>query len=717
MATAHVLFLAPTGPGVGLKTVALGLVHALDRQGLRVGFFKPLRQPGHDDEVDASTHVASSSSNVAVAHPFPFAHAEGRAARGLDGLLLEEITGRALTLLDSSPCDVLIVEGLVATADHPELDSLNVAIATALDADVVFVSAPFDATPAAFAARVEASVRVFEARSRGRTAGVVVNKVGAPPRDRSALNAFEDLASVDPADPAAWREQVDAVRSVCPVLGVVPWSPGWMAPRVRDLAEYLKATPWSEGEWTTRRVSDVVVVAHTLANMVHRLRPGTLIVTPGDRDDVIVAVAMAAVNGVRLAGLVLTGGITPDARVMALCRGAFETGLPTFLLATDSYATAARTASFDLEVPPDDVERTARIMDEVAGYVDVGALVADLRTDRTPRMSPAAFMHRLVVGAREIGARIVLPEGAEPRTVQAAARCAERGIATCVLLASRDEVQRVAEAHGIVLGSGVEVVEPTRDLAERYVDGLIEARRHKGMTAPIARAQLEDPIVLGTMMLHAGDVDGLVSGAVHTTAHTVRPALQIVRARSDARLVSSVFFMCLPDQVLVYGDCAINPDPDAEELADIAIQSAASAEAFGIEPRVAMISYATGASGEGADVDKVRAATHLARARRPDLQIDGPLQYDAASTASVARTKAPDSAVAGRATVLVFPDLNTGNTTYKAVQRSANVVSIGPMLQGLRRPVNDLSRGATVDDIVYTIALTAIQAGRSPAAQ
>ena len=268
----------------------------------------------------------------------------------------------------------------------------------------------------------------------------------------------------------------------------------------------------------------------------------------------------------------------------------------------------------------------------------------------------------------------------------------------------------MAEAQGVELPDGIEITRPTTRVRERYVAPMVELRRHKGLNEPMARQLLEDNVVLGTMMLALGGVDGLVSGAIHTTANTVRPALQLIKTHPGARLVSSVFFMCLPEQVLIYGDCAINPDPNAEELADIAIQSAESALAFGIEPRVAMISYSTGSSGEGSEVDKVREATRLARELRPDLLIDGPLQYDAASVASVARSKAPDSLVAGRATVLIFPDLNTGNTTYKAVQRSAGVVSIGPMLQGLKRPVNDLSRGALVDDIVYTIALTAIQA-------
>jgi phosphate acetyltransferase len=311
--------------------------------------------------------------------------------------------------------------------------------------------------------------------------------------------------------------------------------------------------------------------------------------------------------------------------------------------------------------------------------------------------------------ARRVAGRIVLPEGAEPRTLRAAATCHELSIARCVLLARPSEVTAQAAGLGLTLPPDVEIIDPTQ-VDERYVAALVEARRHKGMTADIARDELSDPVMLGTVMLRLGEVDGLVAGAVHTTAATLRPALQVIGTAPTAELVSSIFFMCLPDEVVIYGDCAVNPDPSAAQLADIAVQSAASARAFGIEPRVAMISFSTGASGSGTDVEKVSEATRLVREREPGLIVDGPLQYDAAAIASVAASKAPDSPVAGRATVFVFPDLNTGNTTYKAVQRSADVVSIGPMLQGLAKPVNDLSRGALVDDIVYTIALTAIQA-------
>ncbi|MBK5953769.1 phosphate acetyltransferase [Rhodospirillum rubrum] len=357
------------------------------------------------------------------------------------------------------------------------------------------------------------------------------------------------------------------------------------------------------------------------------------------------------------------------------------------------------------------------LIEHIADHVARGHLTDPSPTHRAA-MPPPLFRHRLVGAARAADRRIVLPEGDEPRTLRAAAICAKKGIARCLLLGDPSRIRALAQANAICLPDTIEILDPEL-VRGRYVEALVEMRRAKGLTAVQATAQLEDTVVLGTVMLALGEVDGLVSGAVHTTASTVRPALQLIKTAPGASIVSSVFFMLMPDQVLVYGDCAINPNPTAEQLADIAIQSADSALAFGIEPRVAMISYSTGSSGVGDDVEKVRAATALAKLKRPDLMIDGPMQYDAASVESVGRQKAPDSPVAGRANVFVFPDLNTGNTTYKAVQRSANVVSVGPMLQGLRKPVNDLSRGALVDDIVYTIALTAIQAdqGADPMAE
>ncbi|WP_370688539.1 phosphate acetyltransferase [Moraxella nasibovis] len=347
-----------------------------------------------------------------------------------------------------------------------------------------------------------------------------------------------------------------------------------------------------------------------------------------------------------------------------------------------------------------------RVVGTVSSDGDIASLVKP--STRKPNLSPSAFRHALVKKAQAANKRIVLPEGDEPRTIEAAAICQSRGIAQCVLLGDPAKIQAVAAERGVTLPEGIEIIEPST-VIEKYVAPMVERRKGK-LDEAGARAALQDTVYLGTMMLQVGDVDGLVSGAVHTTADTIRPAFQLIKTAPEYSLVSSVFFMLLPDSVAVYGDCAVNPNPTAEQLAEIAIQSAESATAFGIDPKVALISYSTINSGSGPDVDTVKEALEIVRTKAPTLKVDGPLQFDAASVPSVGKSKAPNSAVAGEANVFIFPDLNTGNTTYKAVQRTAGVVSVGPMLQGLNKPVNDLSRGCLVDDIVFTIALTAIQA-------
>jgi len=478
--------------------------------------------------------------------------------------------------------------------------------------------------------------------------------------------------------------------------------------RIFDVARHLEADFINEGDSKKRRVKSVALTARNLPNILHIFSAGRLIVAPGDRIDILVAAALATMDKIPLAGIVLTGGLPLSDQVRELCTPAFRQGLPVLSVKSDSFATATQLSRMRNYIPGDDIERFNVTLDFVARHLDVDVLQSRVDADIGSRMSPAAFRHQISKRARQAQKRIVLPEGEEPRTVEAASICFKRGIGIPVLLGDPEEIRRVAVRQQVDV-DGIEMIDPVA-VRERYVPQLMEMRKHKNLSEQDARDALEDTVMLGTVMLALDEVDGLVSGAVHSSANTIRPALQLIKTAPDAKVVSSVFFMCLPDQVVLYGDCAVNPDPDAASLADIAVQSADSAAMFGIPAKVALISYSTGKSGSGADVEKVREATRLAKEARPNLLLDGPLQYDAASEADVARIKAPDSPVAGQATVFIFPDLNTGNTTYKAVQRAANVISIGPMLQGLRKPVNDLSRGAWVDDIVYTIAITAIQA-------
>ncbi|MDG6894214.1 phosphate acetyltransferase [Volucribacter amazonae] len=706
------IILIPISTGVGLTSISLGLIHALEQKGAKVGFMKPISQPvSGEDKIDRTTSIVRSSTNIETAEPLMLSYAEGLIGQNQSDVLLEKIVAHHQAISKNN--EIVIVEGLIPTRNNAYASNLNYEIAQALDAEIILIAAPLTDTPAEMQKRIQAATSQFGGANNKNLLGVVINKFNAPVdqsgRTRPDLTEIFDSFNHN-------HNQVSEIyklfeNSPIKVLACIPWKAELIATRAIDLVKHLGAAIINEGEINSRRIQSITFCARSLPNMVEHFRANSLLVTSADRPDVIVAASLAAISGVKIGAILLTGGYKLDSQIKKLCEYAIEsTGLPIFRVEGNTWQTALSLQSFSLEVPVDDKERIDHIKEYVSNEISndlINSLSAG--TARSRRLSPPAFRFQLTELARQAKKRIVLPEGDEPRTVKAAALCAERGIAECVLLANPDDVQRVAEAQGVQLGKGISIIDPAQ-VRDNYVDRLVELRKAKGMTEIIAKEQLQDNVVLGTMMLEANEVDGLVSGAVHTTANTIRPPMQIIKTAPGSSIVSSIFFMLLPDQVLVYGDCAVNPDPTAEQLAEIAIQSADSAKAFGIEPRVAMISYSTGTSGSGADVEKVKEATRLAQEKRPDLIIDGPLQYDAAIMEDVARSKAPNSPVAGKATVFVFPDLNTGNTTYKAVQRSADLVSIGPMLQGMRKPVNDLSRGALVDDIVYTIALTAIQA-------
>lgn len=708
------IILIPISTGVGLTSVSLGLIQSLEQKGAKVGFMKPISQPNSgEDQLDRTTSIVRTSTALETVEPFMLSVAESLIGQNQSDVLLEKIVENHQQLSKNN--EIIVVEGLIPTRKHTYANSINYEIAQALDAEIILVAAPATETPAELKERVEAAASLFGGKNNPNLLGVVVNKFNAPIDESGRTRP--DLTEIFDSFQHSRNSEAELTKlfsnSAIKLLACIPWSADLIATRAVDLVKHLGASIINEGN-INRRIRGITFCARSLPNMLEHFRAGSLLVVSADRPDVIVAAALAASNGVEIGGMLLTGGYKIDAQINKLCQHVFEsTQLPIFRIEGNTWQTALSLQSFNLEVPVDDKERIENIKGYMSEQFDaefINSLVAG--STRLRRLSPPAFRFQLTELARAAKKRIVLPEGDEPRTIKAAALCAERGIAECVLLADPASVQRVAEAQGVELGKGITIINPA-DVRENYVDRLVELRKAKGMTETAAREQLEDTVVLGTMMLEANEVDGLVSGAVHTTANTIRPPMQIIKTAPGSSIVSSIFFMLLPDQVLVYGDCAVNPDPNAEQLAEIAIQSADSAKAFGIDPKVAMISYSTGTSGSGADVEKVKEATRIAKEKRPDLIIDGPLQYDAAVMEDVARSKAPDSPVAGKATVFVFPDLNTGNTTYKAVQRSADLVSIGPMLQGMRKPVNDLSRGALVDDIVYTIALTAIQATQS----
>jgi len=719
----HTFFLGASGAGVGLTSVCLGVVRALDRRGIRVGFCKPISQ-NHSvtGEADPSALFIRTTMGKTPPEPIPIQQADDYVREEHIDDLMERVVEKISIAAEDA--DVVIVEGLLPAEGRTFNNRLNRLMASSLDAEVILVTTLGEESPQEFERKVETLAALYGGIDNPKLIGCIINKIGKARQESETglvpiVDSSSDGNSAEVTSAEETAAAIERLLAGCSLftsgqfemLGAIPSNSTLQSFRTIDVTRHLKAEAISAGDMARRRVQSVALCARTVSGIHHVFAPGALLLMPSDREDVIIAAALAALNGVALAGIVLTGNTPFSEGLRELCHRALETGLPVLRVRTGSYQTALNLAKMSAEVPPDDTERMNHVMDYIARNISGEKLENRCKVELVVRMSPAAFRHKLASRARELDRRIILPEGDEPRTIQAAVSCCQRKIAHCVLLGDPVEIRRVAAANGVTLPDEIEILDAAA-LRPRYVAPLVEMRKHKNLSEHDALEALEDNVMLGTMMLAMGEVDGLVSGAVHSSANTIRPALQLIKTHPGARVVSSVFFMCLPEQVLVYGDCAVNPNPDAEALADIAIQSSETAEQFGIPARVALISYSTGESGTGAEVEKVRKAAAIAKTLRPDLLLDGPLQYDAAAIADVAATKAPDSPVAGNATVFVFPDLNTGNTTYKAVQRSANLISIGPVLQGLRKPVNDLSRGALVDDIIYTIAVTAIQSER-----
>lgn len=484
-------------------------------------------------------------------------------------------------------------------------------------------------------------------------------------------------------------------------------------PTVREIAAELGAEWLSGGEGgCDREVKNFKIAAMELPNYLDHIEEGSLILAPGDRSDIILGSLAADESSTypHIAGIILTGGLKPAPQVERLIKGLGNSPVPLIAVQTDTYTTSQQVSRVQGGLSPDNARKIAAALGVVEARIDSGAITARISAGRSKRVTPLMFEYEIIQRAKSDRRHIVLPEGMEDRILRAAELLRMREVVDITLLGDPVEVRRKAATLGLSL-PGVSVIDPMNSPRRRsYADAYFELRRHKGISLQMAYDAMADVSYFGTMMVHFGEADGMVSGSVHTTQHTIRPALEIIKTRPGCSIVSSVFLMCLSDRVLVFGDCAVNPDPNPEQLADIAVSSVETARMFGIDPLVAMLSYSTGESGKGTDVDKVREAAKIAKGRSPGLKIEGPIQYDAAVDAGVARTKLPGSEVAGRATVFIFPDLNTGNTTYKAVQRSANAVAVGPILQGLNKPVNDLSRGCTVTDIVNTVAITAIQA-------
>jgi phosphate acetyltransferase len=713
----RIFALVPSGHDVGLTSVSLGVYKSLVDKGYSTAFLKPISQPhSSKSQIDQSAELIKNISGFEAPQPIKMEYAEHLLSIGHEQELMEEVVDLKESI--SEEFDFLIVEAMVPSKELFYTRQINQLMVQALDAEVILVSSQSGKSPEDLSHALEIQIREYNEKSSSIVAGCILNKVGKPHKDHEASSTVLHHTKIHHFGQAESNvvspEIIAQYEKACkehniPLIASIPWDQDFVAPRLIDLAKSIEAHALRRGHWKDKRVESVALCTMSVTKSLYYFRYGALVITTGDRTDIILAASLAYLNGVKIAGILLCGGFEPDPNVMILCEKAFSQGLPLLSVGSDLFKTSIDLSQTSIAVPHDDKQMATKVVDTIEGCVKPEWLESLPKEKREHRISPPEFRNSLIKLAQKNIKRIVLPEGNELRTLRAAIACAQRNIAIPVLLGDPEEIKAIALENKLELHPNIEILTPESQV-EQLVEPMVELRKKKGLTPKDARVQLQNPMVVGTMLLKLGLVDGLVAGALGTTADTVRPALQLIKTQPNQDLISSIFFMCLPNQVLVYGDCAINQDPTAEQLAQIAIQSADSAKAFNIPQRVAMISYSTGSSGNGDEVQKVKKATDLVKELRPDILVDGPLQYDAATTESVAVKKAPDSPVAGKATVLVFPDLNTGNTTYKAVQRSANCISIGPMLQGLAKPVNDLSRGALVDDIIYTIALTSIQA-------
>ena len=692
---ANSLYIAAMEPGSGKSVAALGLMEMLSRRIRRVGYFRPVVRSAK--EPDNNIRLIKSRYNLGLAYEemFAYTHEDARnmVADGQTEALLKNILNKYKQL--ESKSKFVLCEGTDFTDVGSAFEfDFNAEIASNLGCPILALVNGRNKTPDETVDAMQVARESFE--EKGCTIlAIIINRVAA---DR--------ITSV--------KAHLKAVGQEKEPIYILPEEPVLGKPTVGEIARNLDAQILQgDPKGLNREVHDFKVAAMNLPHFLEHVADGDLIITPGDRADVILGSLATTVSETypNIAGLLLTGGLIPEEPVQRLIAGFKRySPVPVIKVDTDTYTTAMNATAVRPALTPENDRKIAAALGVFETHVDTRQLEARIEVVRSKQITPIMFEYELIERAKTRRRHIVLPEGGEERILRASEILIRRGVVDITLLGNPQEIKNKVGSLGLHLDA-IQIIDPqASDWLSDFAQTYYELRKHKGVSEKMAGDTVTDANYFGTLMVYKDFVDGMVSGAIHTTAETILPALRIIGAQPGFTVVSSVFLMCLADRVLVYGDCAVNPDPNAQQLAEIAISSAATAEMYGIEPRIAMCSYSTGESGKGVDVDKVRQATEIVKERRPDLKIEGPIQYDAAVDAGVAQTKLPDSEVAGKATVFIFPDLNTGNNLYKAVQRSAHAVAIGPILQGLKKPVNDLSRGCTVADIVNTVAITAIQA-------
>lgn len=692
------IYIATVESDSGKSLISLGLLRMMLTKSTKVGYFRPIINEFDDNGYDEHTNTAISFFNLDIDYTDCFAYKQSEVVALLSDGKEDEVIQKVIEKYKKLEAnyDYVLVEGTDFSGEGGiiELD-INLMIAKNLNIPALIVGSGNGKKKKDFINTMQLSYNSFIGKEVD-VIGIVANKIEVDEVDyirEELIKSFPEQLQID----------------------IIPKIDFLAFPTVKEVVQALKGRVLFGAQFLDNAIGSYSTGAMQLRNYLTRIKENALVITPGDRADIILGAlqANASKNYPKIAGIILTGTIIPEESILKLIEGVQST-VPIVSVDGGTFGISNKIGAVKSKIYATHNKKILLSLDTFDTYVNAEGLTNILTSYQSNKLTPSMFQYNLLQKARIIKKHIVLPEGEDERILRAAARLQMLKIVDLTLLGDRNTIQLKCDQIGLQIDlDALNILNPEDSINNKsFATTLFEARKHKGMSEATANDLVQDVSYYGTLMILNGLADGMVSGAIHTTMHTIKPALQLIKTKPGVSVVSSVFFMCLSDRVSVMGDCAVNPNPNAEQLSEIAISSAASAEAFGIEAKVAMLSYSSGSSGKGEEVEKVRKATELVKAKKPNLQIEGPIQYDAAVDMSVAKTKMPDSEVAGQASVLIFPDLNTGNNTYKAIQRETGALAIGPMLQGLNKPVNDLSRGCTVDDIFNTVLLTAIQANQ-----
>ena len=683
----------------GKSLVSLGLLRMLLTKSAKVGYFRPIINENSDDEFDDHTNTAINFFNLNIDYKDCYAYTQSDVVCLLSKGKIDDVIHNVIEKYKKleERFDYVLVEGSDFSGEggFTELD-LNLMIAKNLNIPVLIVGSGNNKELDEFVQTMQITYKSFIEKEVD-VIGLIANKV-----------------LPDDVDKILQKLNVLIPNTV--QIDIIPKVKFLESPTVREVVKAVKGKVLFGEQFLDNTIGSYSLGAMQLRNYLTRLNDDALVITPGDRADIILGALLAnsSSNYPKISGIMLTGSLLPEEPILKLIEGA-QSIVPIISVEGGTFGISNKIGAVRSKIYASNNKKILLSLETFDSYVNAEGITNKLTTYSSDRMTPRMFQYNMLQKAKETRKHIVLPEGNDDRIIQAAARLQLYDIVDLTILGDEMAIKAKCDQLGIFLDfTKLTILNPENSIHNNdFAKTLFEARKHKGMTETTAQDLVKDVSYYGTLMIMNGLADGMVSGAAHTTQHTILPSLQLIKTKPGVSVVSSVFFMCLSDRVSVMGDCAVNPNPNAEELAEIAITSAQSAEAFGIEAKIAMLSYSSGSSGKGEEVEKVRKATEIVKAKFPELKIEGPIQYDAAVDMSVAKTKMPNSEVAGQASVLIFPDLNTGNNTYKAIQRETGALAIGPMLQGLNKPVNDLSRGCTIDDIFNTVLLTAIQANQN----